>query len=76
MKLQSVKFEENNNKWYSIEYLPNNSREILIYSPELGTSNGYYNKNVELFWIYKWQQYIKPQYWREIPRYVECYNSL
>lgn len=35
MKLQNVKFIDSD-KWYSIEYLPSNSRYILVYSPEFG----------------------------------------
>lgn len=76
MKLQSVNFVKNNSEWYSKEYLPNSKRDILLYSLELGTSEGYYDSSVELFWVYKWKQYIMPEYWRELPRYDGSNNSL
>lgn len=73
MKLQSVKFDKNSDKWYSSEYLPDNLRDVLIYTPETGTSVGYYNQ--------KWYSYkylnLNITYWREMPRYeLSDKNSL
>ena len=45
MKLQSVKYIEGNNNWYSIEYIPDNKREILLYVLEFGTTSGYFDRD-------------------------------
>lgn len=75
MKLTSVKYDENNlEKWYSNEYLPDNRRDVLIYTPESATSVGFHNQTG--WWDYKWDEYVDVKYWRELPRYNDSYNSL
>ena len=69
MKLRSVTYNPESDKWYTFESLPDNKRDILVYSLDLGTTCAYYDEKVSLFWVYKWNQFIEPKYWREIPRY-------
>ena len=75
MKLQSVKYNEHNDKWYSLEYIPDNPREILLYTKEFGTTSGYYMINDESWYSLRWDSVVNPLYWREMPRY-ESKNSL
>lgn len=79
MKLTSVEYDPTNTKWYTLEYLPNNSRYILIYSPEFGTSIGNYDKfeNGGIYQdILRIGEDIKITHWREMPRYVPCQSDL
>lgn len=71
MKIQEISYSKSD-KWYSPEYIPDNRRDILIYTEEGGTSEGYYFK--DSWYIYKWNCKVTPKYWREIPRY-ESTNS-
>ena len=73
MKLQSVKYNEGNNNWYSIEYIPDNTREILLYVLEFGTTSGYYNK--DKWYSFRYNCEVIPSEWREIPRH-ESNSSL
>jgi hypothetical protein len=73
MKLASVKYDSKNERWFGTEYLPDNPRSVLIYTPEGGTAEGKY-ENTE--WIqYRWNCKVHPLFWRELPRY-ECKNSV
>lgn len=73
MKLQSVKYSESN-QWYSTEFIPDNPRNILLYTVEGGTAEGKYENNGE--WIqYRWNCKVNPKFWREMPRY-EHKNSI
>lgn len=66
IKLANVKYSKSD-KWYSPEYLPDTPRDILIYTEEGGTSEGFYKKGS--WYVYKWNCNVEPLYWREIPRY-------
>lgn len=74
MKLMNVKFIENNEIWYSEEYLPDNRRDVLIYTPESGTSVGFHT--LKGWWDYKWDEYVDVKFWRELPRYNGNNSSL
>jgi len=74
MKLQSVEYDENNNRWYSAEFIPNNPREVVLYTREFGTTSGYYMCNE--WYLLRWNSNIKPLFWREMPRYDESKGSL
>lgn len=69
MKLASVRYSQDSDRWYSTEYIPSNSRNILVYSPEFGTSIGCYSDESfkDLFRI---REEVNIIYWREMPRYV------
>lgn len=75
MKLQTIKYVENNNKWYSLEFIPDNPREILLYTKDFGTTVGYYLIDEEKWYSFRWSCFVDPLYWREIPRY-DCKNSI
>lgn len=69
MKLQSVKYDANLEKWYSSEYLPNNPRSIILYTLEGGEAEGKYENGK---WIqYRWSCEVEPLYWREMPRWKQ-----
>ena len=73
MKLTTVKYNKDNNRWYSSDMIPDNPRSILLYTEEGGTAEGKYENDT---WIqYRWSCKIIPKYWREMPRY-EGKNSL
>jgi hypothetical protein len=75
MKLKSVEYS-NSDSWYSNEYLPDNPRSVLIYTPEGGTAEGKYESK-EAKWIqYRWNCTVVPKYWREMPRYNGGNGSL
>lgn len=77
MKLTSLNYNSSNENWLNLDFLPSNSRYILVYSPEFGTSIGKYNKNTELFEdVLRNGEKVNIIYWREMPRYVEHNNSL
>lgn len=66
MKLAKVKYN-NNEHWYSSEYLPDNPRSIILYTEEGGEAEGKYDNGK---WIqYRWSCEVNPTYWREMPRY-------
>ena len=67
MKLQSVKYNEGNDKWYSPESVPDNSREILLYVLEFGTTSGYFSK--DKWYSLRYNCEVDPKGWREMPRY-------
>ena len=68
MKLTSVEYSEDSNDWKTTDYIPTNSRYIIVYSPEFGTSIGYYAKKfVDKL---REDETINILYWRELPRYV------
>lgn len=78
MKLTSVEYNSSNDKWYTQDYLPSNSRYILVYSPEFGTSIGFYSElNGGAF-----NDALRPgekvgiTNWRELPRYVSSQSNL
>jgi hypothetical protein len=73
MKLQSVKYIEGNNNWYSVEYIPDNKREILLYVLEFGTTSGYFDR--DKWYSLRYNCEVIPLTWREMPRY-ESKNSL
>lgn len=75
MKLASVKYDPTSENWYSTEYLPDTPRSILVYTVEGGTAEGYYNPVSEKWFHFRWNCFITPTYWREMPRY-ESKNSL
>lgn len=66
-------FEENGESWFSSEYIPDNKRDIIIYSKEFGTTMGYYDNNS--FYHKIWKQPVRIIAWREMPHYDECKNS-
>lgn len=70
MKLRSVEYS-NSNEWYSIESIPDNPREILIHTKDFGTTAGYYQNETNKWFSFRWQCFINPIKWRELPRY-EC----
>lgn len=74
MKLMSVEYNSTDLEWKTIEYLPSNSRYILVYSPEFGTSIGKYiryNESGGRFDDYlRLGELINITHWRELPRYV------
>ena len=68
MKLQSVKYDCDSEVWYTIENLPDNPREILIYTKEFGTTSGCYK--TDHWYLFRWNCFINnPVSWREMPRY-------
>lgn len=75
MKLVSVQYHSDDNEWKSLEYLPCNSRYILVHSPEFGTSIGYYDKEISRFIdLLRLEELVGITHWRELPRYV-AHNS-
>ena len=68
MKLASVKYN-NSEHWYTPEYLPDNPRDILIYTKEFGTTSGYYLIDENKWYSFRWSCFIEPVFWREMPRY-------
>lgn len=73
MKLTVVEYSPDSDRWYTTEYIPSNSRDILIYSPEFGTSIGHYSfyEDGGLFSdLLRVRENINVLYWREMPRYV------
>ena len=72
MKLANVKYS-NSDRWYSIEYVPDNPRNILLYTYEGGVAEGNYQNGK---WIqYRWNCEVNPVSWREMPKY-ESKSSL
>ncbi len=73
MKLQSVKYK-NNNSWFNSEFVPDNPRSIILYTLEGGEAEGKYENNK---WIqYRWNCEVYPKAWREMPKYDGSNNSL
>jgi hypothetical protein len=73
MKLQSLKYNPDDVDWKTTEYFPNNSRYILVYSPEFGTSIGYkYNDIYEVHWVdaLRPDEDVNITHWKELPRYA------
>lgn len=68
MKLKHVKFENVDN-WHNTDYLPDTPREILLYTEDFGTTSGYYQSITDGWFSFRWQCYVYPIYWREMPRY-------
>lgn len=69
MKLASVKYDENSERWYTPEYLPDTPRSIILHTTEGGSAEGKYEKGE---WIqYRWNCKITPLYWREMPRWKQ-----
>jgi len=67
MKLASVKYDKDSEKWYTPEYLPDTPRSIILHTTEGGSAEGKYEKGE---WIqYRWNCKVTPLYWRELPRY-------
>lgn len=68
MKLVSVEYK-NSDCWYGAEYVPNNPRDIILYTQEDGEAEGRYEDGK---WIhYKWNCEVKPLAWREMPRWKQ-----
>ena len=72
MKLISVEYS-NNNDWYDIEHLPNNPRNILLFTKEGGSAEGKYENGK--WFQYRWNCHVNPIAWRELPRY-DCNNNI
>lgn len=69
MKLASVKYDENSERWYTPDYLPDTPRSIILHTTEGGSAEGKYEKGE---WIqYRWNCKITPLYWREMPRWKQ-----
>lgn len=69
MKLASVKYDENSERWYTPEYLPDTPRSIILHTTEGGSAEGKYEKGE---WIqYRWNCKVTPLYWREMPRWKQ-----
>ena len=68
MKLANVKYE-NCDSWFNTEYIPDNPRNIIIYTAEGGSAEGYYDTTKDKWFQYKWNCYVNPIAWREMPRY-------
>lgn len=67
MKLASVKYDKDSERWYTPEYLPDTPRSIILHTIEGGSAEGKYEKGE---WIqYRWNCKVTPLYWRELPRY-------
>lgn len=67
MKLASVKYDKDSERWYTPEYLPDTPRSIILHTTEGGSAEGKYEKGE---WIqYRWNCKVTPLYWRELPRY-------
>ena len=65
MKLKSVEYQPIDN-WYTCEYVPDNPRSIILFTPEGGSAEGKYENEK---WIqYRWNCEVHPLYWREMPR--------
>ena len=73
MKLKNVDYNKDNENWMDVENIPSNSRYILVYSPEFGTSIGYYRRFAETGgqWIdaLRLNEKVNIQQWRELPKY-------
>lgn len=69
MNLQSIKYQKNNDKWYSPEFIPDNPRSILIYTEEGGTAEASYNSTKDEWIQFRWNCKMHPVFWREMPRY-------
>lgn len=80
MKLRTVEYDPNDNDWKNTDYLPSNSRYILVHSPEFGTSIGFFKRSGTSEGEFKDSIRITEKvniiYWRELPRYYEHTNSL
>lgn len=79
MKLMSVKYDPNYTEWRTIEYIPSNSRKILVYSPEFGTSIGKFiftNNGYTFEDSLRSEEKINITHWKELPRYNGYTNSL
>lgn len=69
MKLASVKYDENSERWYTPDYLPDTPRSIILHTTEGGSAEGKYEKGE---WVqYRWNCKITPLYWREMPRWKQ-----
>lgn len=69
MKLASVKYDENSERWYTPDYLPDTPRSIILHTTEGGSAEGKYEKGE---WIqYRWNCKVTPLYWREMPRWKQ-----
>ena len=69
MKLKSVEYLPDNENWMSSEYIPDNPRSIILFTPEGGSAEGKYENGK---WIqYRWNCEVKPLYWREMPRWKQ-----
>ena len=71
VKLQNIKYQKNNDKWYSVEYIPDNPRSILVYTEDGGTAEASYNPIKDVWTQFRWSCEVHPVFWREMPRY-EC----
>lgn len=69
MILQRLKYNPDDIEWHSVESVPTNKRDILMYVPEHGTTLGFYNPELFSWYDYKWECTSEPICWREIPRY-------
>lgn len=73
MKLQSIKYQKNNDKWYSSEFIPDNPRSVLVYTEDGGTAEASFNTKTNIWTQFRWNCEVTPLMWREIPRYdSEC----
>lgn len=69
MKLQSVKYDEESNVWYTPQQIPDNPRSILIYTKEGGIAEASYNATKDKWFQFRWQCEMTPIAWRELPKY-------
>ena len=74
MKLASVKYSKSD-RWYTIEYLPDTPRSILLYTEDGGTAEGSYDINKDVWTQFRWNCKVHPLYWREMPRYESDSSS-
>lgn len=67
MKLASVKYDSDSERWYTPEYLPDNPRSIILYTLEGNEAEGKYENGK---WVqFRWNCEVKPLCWREMPRW-------
>ena len=69
MKLMSIKYQKNNDTWYSPNYFPDNPRSVLIYSEDSGVSEASYNQKLDVWTQFRWNCEVHPIAWRELPSY-------
>lgn len=65
----SIKYDKTSDKWYNPEYIPDNPRNILLYSEDTRVTEGFYDTKHNRWHCFKWDCDVIPLKWRELPYY-------